>query len=69
MELFVEISSAAPQAGGAESEFPAWIIVVLETARTTRMDQGSWDWAPWAGVQVLVFWVMGWEADSQSVGW
>lgn len=49
MELFVEISSATPQAGGAESEFPAWIIVVLEIARPTRMDQGTWDWASWAG--------------------
>jgi len=48
----VAISSAAPQVGGAEFEFPAWIIDFEFKAEPTRMSQLFWDAASAAGFQV-----------------
>jgi hypothetical protein len=56
------MSSAAPQVGGAELEFPAWIMDFEERALPTRMSQLFCDFASAAGFQVPAWTATGWEA-------
>ena len=62
----VAISSAAPHVGGAEFEFPAWIMDFFPSAFPTSMSQLSWDSASMAGVQEPALTAMACPALSQS---
>lgn len=64
VEFSVAISSSAPQVGGSELEFPAWMISFLCTVVPTSMSQLFCDAASVAGSQEPD--AIGWPSDFQS---